>query len=299
MNSLLAGYRRLVPRGVGVPGDPRAEGSRPLTPFQAAQADLVRLQAEKEKLLVTYQPAYPAVKRIEREISDAEARITKLRPSTLLAPESPVSASTPVSEASPEAADDVSSVAQLRSQLEANRLEIENLSKDEKRQKELISQYQSRLNLTPVREQQLAAILRDYEISKLDYSDLLGKEQQSQLAMSLEKHQGGQQFRLVDSPSLPALPSSPKRLKISLGGAAAGIALGLALALLAEIRRPFIHTEKEVKQRFSPALVIALPLLMSRPEQSRRTWRRTFEWSGGLILGAVICIAEFYVFRHP
>ena len=44
---------------------------------------------------------------------------------------------------------------------------------------------------------------------KQNYADLLGKKQQSQLATSLEKQQEGQQFRLVDSPSLPTVPSSP------------------------------------------------------------------------------------------
>jgi succinoglycan biosynthesis transport protein ExoP len=299
LNSLVDGYRHLASRGAPVPGIPISDGNRPLTPLQSAQADLARLQAERVKLLAIYQPAYPAVKRLDREISGAEDRVVKLTLAKRPAKETPESPVAAEPEAASETAEEASSVAQLKSQLEANRLEIENLSKDEKQQKEVVAQYQSRLNLTPVREQQLAEILRDYEMSKLDYSDLLGKEQQSQLAMSLEKHQGGQQFRLVDSPSLPSIPSSPKRLKISLGGAAAGIVLGLALALLAEMRKPTLYTENEVKQRFSPPLVIALPLLVSRAEQRGRNWKITFEWFSGVILGAVVCIAEFYVLRHP
>ena len=49
--------------------------------------------------------------------------------------------------------------AQIKSQLEANRVEMENLSNDEKQLKASLSQYQNRLNLTPVREQQLTGIL--------------------------------------------------------------------------------------------------------------------------------------------
>jgi hypothetical protein len=117
--------------------------------------------------------------------------------------------------------------------------------------------------------------------------------------MSLEKHQAGQKFRLVDSPSLPALPSSPKRLKIGLGGVGAGIALGLVLAFLADFRSLSFHTEKEVTQRFSPPLVLALPLLFTSAERRRRNWRIAFEWLGGTIVGAAVIIAELYVFRHP
>ena len=73
------------------------------------------------------------------------------------------------------------------------------------------------------------------------------KEQESQLATNLEKQQGGQQFRLIDAASLPILPSSPKRLKISLFGLAGGIVLGLALALFREMSDTSFHSEKDVK----------------------------------------------------
>jgi uncharacterized protein involved in exopolysaccharide biosynthesis len=190
-------------------------------------------------------------------------------------------------------------MAQLRSQLDANRLEVANLSKDETQQKAIVSQYQKRLNLTPVREQQLSGILRDYELAKQDYADLLGKEQQSQLATSLEKQQGGEQFRLVEPPSLPAKPSSPKRIQMGLGGLGAGLFLGLVLAFLKELSRPTFHTAKEISQRFAAPLVIALPVLRTRSETRRRNWRRTFEWLGGSILALAICAAELYVVVHP
>ena len=82
------------------------------------------------------------------------------------------------------------SLGQLRGQMDANRLELANLSKEEKRLKEELDQYQLRLNATPVREQQLSGILRNYDQLKQDYTELLAKESQSQMAADLEKHQG-------------------------------------------------------------------------------------------------------------
>ena len=93
----------------------------------------------------------------------------------------------------PTSEEDVS-LGQLRGQLEANRLEIENLSKEEKRLKDEVDEYQRRVNATPVREQQLASILRNYEQLKQDYADLLAKESQSQMAADLEKRQEGSSF---------------------------------------------------------------------------------------------------------
>ena len=90
--------------------------------------------------------------------------------------------------------------------------------------------------MTPVREEQLADILRDYDLSKKNYDDLLGKKTQSELATSLEIRQQGAQFRLIDPPSLPVKPSGADHMKISLGGLAAGLALGVALAFLLETK---------------------------------------------------------------
>jgi polysaccharide chain length determinant protein (PEP-CTERM system associated) len=300
LESLISGYQRLAARGGDVPGAvvPGANGPRPQSPLQTAQIDLARLQTEKSKMLTTYRPSYPDVLAMDRQIAATQAVIENLRKSDdSQAPKALEAAK--AAPATPVASDDDPSITQVRSQLEANRLEIEDIKKYETQQKAVITQYQSRLNLTPVREAQLADILRDYDLSKRDYEDLLGKEQQSQLATSLEKQQGGQQFRLVEPPSLPDLPSSPKRVKFSLMGVGAGLFLGLALAFITELARPTFHTAREVSQRFGAPLVVGLPVVLIGSEKRRRGWKKTFEFVGGSVLALVIGVAEFYVLKHP
>ena len=300
LESLISGYQRLAARGASVPGVTNPNAARPLSPLQIAQNDLTRLQLERTKLLNIYKSSYPEVRVIDREISTTQAVVESLRTSgNLQADNAPEPARTAQVTTKAEAPEDDSSIAQLKSQLEANRLDIENIAKYETQQKAVISQYQNRLNLTPVREQQLATILRDYELSKQDFADLLGKVQQSQLATSLEKQQGGQQFRLVEPPSLPDLPSSPQRIKFSLMGIGAGLFLGLVVAFVTELGRPTLHTMREVSQRFGAPLVIGLPVVFTESEKRRRGWKMTFQWMGGSILALAIGAAEFYVLRHP
>ena len=125
---------------------------------------MARLQTEKGKLLIVDKPAHPDVIAIEREIAATQTVIERLRVSVnTQANDAHLPPGTPPATA--EASQDDSSITQLKSQLEANRLEIENLMKYEE-QKKIISEYQNRLNLTPVREQQLTSLLRDYELSK-------------------------------------------------------------------------------------------------------------------------------------
>jgi polysaccharide chain length determinant protein (PEP-CTERM system associated) len=298
LESLLTGYRRLMSRGSPVPGVTLPEAARSLTPLQTAQNDLARLQAEKDRLVATYNAQYPDVRALSREIEAKQALVAKLQSA-----KTPDAGATPdparTAPAAPESADDDSSITQLKSQLESNRLEIDNLIRDEAQQKTVIAQYQNRLNMTPVREQQLAGILRDYDLSKLDYADLLGKEQQSQLAANLEKQQGGQQFRLVEPPSLPFIPSSPKRVKIGLGGLGAGLVLGLLAAFVKDLTKPSLRTPKEVSQRFNAPLVIGIPAILTVAEVRRHKWKTKVELLGGSVLTLVICAAELYVLRHP
>jgi succinoglycan biosynthesis transport protein ExoP len=261
------------------------------------EGDLARLRAERATLLGRYTPQYPAVVKISEKIAQTEALLMTLRDSP--------SQGTAKAQASPISFmgtdQDPSAALQLKSQLEANRLEIENLSGEEEKLKASIEQYQKRLNQTPVREQQLAGVLRNYDQLKQDYADLLNKETQSRMSADLEKRQEGQQFRMVDQPNLPTVPSSPKRIKISLGGLAGGIALGLALAFLVDFRDRSFRSEKTLGQRFAIPLVVGVPLLLTPGEQQVRTGKRMLEWAAGSGLALAVLVAEvyeFYLYRH-
>jgi uncharacterized protein involved in exopolysaccharide biosynthesis len=269
-----------------------------LTPIQTAQNELARLELARSKMLVNYSPSYPELKSLERQITAIQSIIDKLKTSAKAqvssAPE-PGSSQAPTQDTSAED----SSIAQLQSQLEANRVDIQNIQKYEEQQKAIIAQYQTRLNMTPVREQQLASILRDYELSKQEYTDLESKEQQSRLATNLEKQQGGQQFRLVEPPSLPERPASPPRVKLSLMGLAGGLGLGLVLAFVTQLARPTFHSTREITRRLGAPLVIGLPVILTKSEIRRGKWRRVVEFAAGSVLALAMCVAEVYVLRHP
>ena len=271
-----------------------------LVTFRAlsVEGDLNRLKSERATLLIRFTAKHPGVIKLDEKIAQTEALLATLREPS--APTNVQAITKPLSAASNGNDPDIS-IGQLKSQLEANRLEIENLSKDEAKLKASIDQYQTRLNQTPVREQQLAGILRNYDQLKQDYADLLNKEMQSQLAADLEKRQQGQQFRVVDQPSLPTIPSSPDRIKISLGGVGGGIALGLGIAILMEFKQQTFHFEKELSRSFSVPLVFGIPELPTPQEQRAATWTRRFEWLAASLLGMVVFAAElyeYYLYRH-
>jgi polysaccharide chain length determinant protein (PEP-CTERM system associated) len=278
---------------IGIPGNPNS--TQPVSPIDVAQNDLARLEAEKLALQNKgYTSQHPDFMRIQREIAQTEDRLKRLKGAT--PPREKAQSSTKIM-STPRAVDTTEdpAVAQLKASLEANRMEIENLTKEEKRLKAQIGQYENRINQTPVREQQEARILRDTEMLRQQYTELQKKEQESQLATNLEKQQGGQQFRLIDPPSLPTVPSSPNRSKISFGGAAGGLALGFALALLMEIRDTSFHSEKDLTKHLSPAFVLGIPILPTPLEQRRQRWRNITLWAVASVMLLMVVAAEIYV----
>ena len=231
LESLLNQHRRT---GRRIPVAGVSSGGQIVTPLEAALNDLNRLQAERRTLLTAYTPQHPDVLKKDQEIKlqknvVEDLKAAKTAKATDTKQEQPA-------EVAPDPEEDLG-VVQLTSQLQANAFEIENLNKKEQKLRTEIDQYRSRLNLTPIREQQLTSMQRDYDLLRQHYGDLLRKEQESQLATNLEKRQEGQQFRLADPPNLPTRPSKPKRLKISLIAFLGGLVAGCGLAFLIEIKK--------------------------------------------------------------
>jgi uncharacterized protein involved in exopolysaccharide biosynthesis len=264
------------------------------SPTETIKAELTRLRNEKADLLARYTAKYPDVAKIDEEIKETEALLA----ASTLAAEPTKDGTVQESSKTARPAERDATTAQLKSQLEANRLEIQNATEDAEQTKARIAEYQRRLNLTPVREQQLADLLRDYDQSKQHYEDLLSKKTQSELATSLERRQQGQRFRIIDRPSLPMKPSGADHVKISLAGLAAGIAVGVALAFLVEIRDHSLRDEQELRQIFAFPLMIGVPMLLGKVEERRRSRVKAVEWFATVALCLLVCATEFYVYRR-
>jgi len=63
----------------------------------------------------------------------------------------------------------------------------------------------------PVREQELTALSRDYEIAKANYKSLLDKRIAADMATDLERRQQGERFTMIDPAQPPVTPFSPDR----------------------------------------------------------------------------------------
>ena len=185
---------------------------------------------------------------------------------------------------------------QIESQLRANQLEIQNFQKRESDLESRISAYQARLNLTPETEQELAEVSRGYEESKANYDSLVQKQNESQLATSLEQRQEGEQFSIIDPPSLPDKPSSPNHLFVSLGGLALGIIAGLGLTVLVELISVRVRQEKDLAELVSVRVLVGIPHVSTRREARLRVFHRAIEFVAAAAVVLAILAGNFYSF---
>jgi polysaccharide biosynthesis transport protein len=185
---------------------------------------------------------------------------------------------------------------QVQSQLRANQLEIQN---DQQHEKELEAQtvaYQARLNKAPQTEQGLTDIARGYEESKSNYNSLLQKQMQSQLATNLEQRQQGEQFRVIDPPSLPTGPSAPGRLWLSLGGLMLGAAVGLGLAAFLELTDVRVRKESDLEGIVPVGVLVGIPRLTTPNEEHSRLMTRWVELGATVVMAIAIVAGNLYAF---
>ncbi|HEV3277974.1 MAG TPA: hypothetical protein VG860_14240 [Terriglobia bacterium] len=285
LRSLLDQYHNLD--SFRVPGSESGVTADPVT---AAQQELQRLETERASLLARFSPQYPDVVEVDSQIARQKALLASLKQpaSDSKADGAPTAASDGVAASGSEA--------QVRSQLAANQMQLDDLTKGQRRLELQITEYERRLNQTPVRQQQLSDILRGYDLAKKTYDDLLGNFKQSEMATSLAERQQGQQFRVVDQPSRPGKPSSPQRGKIALGGAAAGLLLGAALAFLIDSFDHSLRSEEAVQKLFKLPLILGVPLALTAAEEKKRFQNRAAEWVAASSLLVIALAAEFFVY---
>jgi polysaccharide chain length determinant protein (PEP-CTERM system associated) len=253
--------------------------------------ELARLRQQREDLLSRFSPLYPDVVAIDHRIADEEAKIDAAANGAR-----PATSNKPAETATIQTRFDPASV-QLRSQLQANEMEIRDEQKQIEQIQTQISTYQQRLTLTPLLEQQLDELQHSYDLARQHYADLLNKKIQSELATKLAVRQSTEQFQIIDPASFPLKPSGPQRRKIALGALAAGIALGLALAFFVEARDGSFHAESEMRGYFPVPIVIGVPPLLTTGEKRKKTRSLVLSWALSCLMLLLLGAAQFYVYR--
>jgi len=158
----------------------------------------------------------------------------------------------------------------LRVQVHQHDQSIKELTARQERIQEQIKIYQDRVQSSPAVEQEYKLLTRDYQTALEFYNELLKKRNQSAMATDLERQQEGEQFQVLDPANFPAAPSFPKQANFALGGLGGGLALGLAVAFLFELKDTSVRSEKDIEFLLHLPVVAAIPTVKALMSKSPR-----------------------------
>lgn len=279
LNSLLTQYDQM-----GINEQTPAAGGTRGQQLDMARAELAALEAK-------YTPDHPDVKKAKETIANLEK--SQDAPETNSDDSSKDSEKTPASAAQLQA---MTPVMQIQSQLKANKLEIQAQEARIAKLEQKVNQYQVRLNATPGRQQELSDIMRNYDESKKNYDELLGKTMASSLATSLNRQQQGDQFRIIDPPSLPEKSSFPDRFKFSLAGLGIGLALAFVFGVGSEFLDDRIRSENDLLEAAQLPVLAEIPPLPTDREIAAQRWKPWIAVAAAILIAIIIPTGIWYAY---
>ncbi len=246
-----------------------------------------RLEAAREALRgleLRLKPEHPDMQRARRIIADLEKQVDA---EELGQPVSATPAPAPVASKRPTTAERArqTRIADLQAEIVTLDRRLSQRQSEENKLRSNLATYQARVEAAPVRESELVELMRDYDILKVTYNDLLRKSESSKLAVSLEQRQIGEQFKIVDGARLPEKPISPDRPRIITMGAAIGLMFGLVLVGLLEYRDSTLKTDADVVSALAlPVLALIPPMVTKAEERVMAKRRRLTAWASLAVL---------------
>jgi polysaccharide biosynthesis transport protein len=268
------------------PANPAAAKEKQLAELQARgytenHPDIRRLRKEIERINKTSKESASAAS--PTVISDIPAQVAQI-------PAPPESAKRPPV-APPKYVNPV-----LRTQLTALDAEIAKHKEQVQILSKQVASYQAKLEQIPVREQEITGLVRDYEISKAHYGQLLNSELSAATATQLEVRQKGEKFSILD-PAQPAQkPSKPNRTLINAGGSLGGLAMGLFLALATEFLGMSITSADHLTAVSGLPVLEVIPSIETRMDRLVRRRQRLMAAVSGA--AAILVAGAFLVYHY-
>jgi succinoglycan biosynthesis transport protein ExoP len=229
----------------------------PATPNeQTVQSKLPAMKAKLAQLLTHYSKDFPDVKKLSTEVKEEEQR--EATAAAAAKPKDDIK-----KRVTPRQEPVVHFNPVLQSQLQLIDADIAKHKAEQERLAKEAADYQAKLAAIPVREQQIADLERDYQISKDHYKQLLQNQLNAETATQLEIRQKAEKFSVLD-PAQPAeRPSRPNRVLIDAVGSLAGLGLGLLLAISTELFSASITEPEQIVAASGLPVLEVIPIIQT------------------------------------
>jgi succinoglycan biosynthesis transport protein ExoP len=209
------------------------------------QQRVLMLERELAEARANYTDKHPEIKILEEKLQTARAEAAAVA-------DQPESTRQQMLAADP-------AYQQLVAERNLTQLRIKNLQRIENQLQTDIVRYQQRVESTPMVEQELASIQREYELERENYKQLSEKHAAALVQEQIARTRGGERFSVLNAAYLPDTPESPNRPRILLVAFALGIALGGGLAFGREYLDRTIRDARTLQDDFDVPVLAEIP----------------------------------------
>jgi tyrosine-protein kinase Etk/Wzc len=209
--------------------------------MQQLKDRLIELQVQYARLQVQdYPPEHPKMVQLQQEIDQTKKSLTnealKLAQGGIVV-------------------DPLSQINTYLTESFSLEIELETLKAQEQALKKVVSEYEQTLKALPVKEFELANLLRNRTVNEKIYMMLLEKREEARISEA-EKIAN---LRIIDEAQLPLFPIKPrKRLNLAIG-LMMGLFIGFGLAFLLEYMDTTLKTSEEIEKLTTWSVLAAVP----------------------------------------
>ncbi len=222
----------------------------------------------------SYTDRHPDIIRLKNQIADLEAKvasgeykITSQEAMPLLPNREDISVARFYKEMTQKQDDKIRQQAQLKSKIKNLKLEIGKINND-------IDEYQRRVEDTPVREQELQLLQRDYNNIQESYNYLLNRKLEADIAVNMEKKQKGEQFQIIDRARVPRNPISPNLKMIFMLTVFLGANLGGGLIFLKDYFDTSLRRSEDIERDLGISVLATIPKIYDRKDFMKNMLRK-------------------------
>jgi len=241
------------------------KGSQEATTSDSIERQLAALTTQLAALQTRYTDDHPEVIKTKSDIARLQAKQKEMNAS-----------------ADPKAdADTVSrktetpEILQLRRQIQQDKDLVGRSRREQKDLQQTIATYKNGLAVSPEVEKEYNLLTRDNQIAHTIYEGLVTSKSESEIRADMDRHQQGEQLRILSPASFPASPGFQQRWLLAAYGLGGGLALGICIALWLELSNKAMRNEADVLAGAELPMLTSIPWV--GPVAVEEGWRGRFK----------------------
>jgi polysaccharide chain length determinant protein (PEP-CTERM system associated) len=247
------------------------------------RAQLAELQAQLDKLLLSYTPEYPDVVRTRHQMEDLQRQLAQAQ----LHQQATQASGTPTTlerhaQFNPLYQQLKSRLSGLRGDLAATSARLDATEAMLRAEMERSRRIAESANVT-------SELTRDYDVNRDVYQDLLKRRENARVSMNLDAGQRGLTFVVQNPAALPLVPSGLRFMHFGLAGMALAFAVPLGLLFGVVRFDPRVRSAEQLEQLTGLTTLATVPCYTTLQDRRRETLR------SGLLAMIVLAVLLAYL----